>query len=117
MDLNPLFTGITSFRPHESGGALQLFEGAGINLVHGWVVDPDTPAHAAFRQSKAEDYDAAVGLLAEVDHLTGGNFYLDVNGPGSSSGSEDSRGTLSAAEKVKVENGASARLFPPCQYR
>lgn len=33
MDLNPLFTGLSSFRPEGSGGELKLFELCNILLV------------------------------------------------------------------------------------
>jgi ubiquitin carboxyl-terminal hydrolase MINDY-1/2 len=77
MDLNPVFTSPTSFRPSGSmggGGELKLFEHVGIPLVHGWVVDPEsTDADVLERIS---DYDAAVELIAEVDHLTNGKFVM-----------------------------------------
>ncbi|KAM5544808.1 hypothetical protein V8D89_001706 [Ganoderma adspersum] len=75
MDLNPLFTGATSFRPAEgamAGGELQLFAQAGIRLAHGWLVDPAAPEHAAV--ARVGDYDAAVNLLVEADCLTKGLF-------------------------------------------
>ena len=78
MDLNPLFTSSTAFRPSESigggGGELKLFEYAGIPLVHGWLVDPESPDAEVLKRIK--DYDAAVELIAEVDHLTNGKFVL-----------------------------------------
>lgn len=74
MDLNPLFTGLSSFRPEGNGGELKLFELCNILLVsyivstgirfanlrsyskvHGWLVDPQSPEHEIV--SKAEDYD------------------------------------------------------------
>jgi len=81
MDLNPLFTSSTAFRPSESigggGGELKLFEYAGIPLVHGWLVDPESPDAEVFKRIK--DYDTAVELIAEVDHLTNGKFVLSEN--------------------------------------
>lgn len=78
MDLNPVFTSATSFRPSGSvgnGGELKLFEYAGILLVHGWVVDPSSPEAEVFK--RVNDYDAAVALIAEVDHLTNGQFVVN----------------------------------------
>lgn len=75
MDLNPLFTMATSFRPAGAGGELKLFEQVGISLVHGWLVDPEGPEGKTLE--KFQDYDSAVSLIAEVDHLTHGRFVID----------------------------------------
>lgn len=106
MDLNPLFTSMDAFRPAGTGGELKLFEQTGIQLVHGWLVDPDSPEHRAL--SKTQDYDTSVNLLAEADHLTKGHLMQDEAGsvaqldyPGESSP------TLTAEERQKVEDGKS----------
>lgn len=77
MDLNPLFTSSTSFRPSTAlnGGELKLFEQVGIPLLHGWLVDPESPEAPVIQRVK--DYDSAVQLIAEVDHLTNGKFVVD----------------------------------------
>jgi len=79
MDLNPVFTDATSFHPSTTvtgaGGELKLFEQVGISLLHGWLVDPDSPEAPALK--RVQDYDTAVGLIAEVDHLTNGKFVVD----------------------------------------
>ncbi|EFI27969.1 hypothetical protein CC1G_14461 [Coprinopsis cinerea okayama7 len=91
MDLNPVFTSPTGFRPSGiGGGELKLFEHVGIKLVHGWLVDPGSQEAKALE--RAPDYDAAVNLIAEVDHLTNGKFVMEeeapnVAGPSSSSSS------------------------------
>ena len=134
MDLNPLFIGSTSFRPVTTGGELQLFEQAGITLVHGWLVDPSGPEHSAL--VRTQDYDSSVNLLVEADHLTQGRFMVAedtqptfyegpafVEGSSSRAGSSSQTGspsqrassantaftqatyTLSAAEQKKVEDG------------
>lgn len=72
MDLNPVFTSPTTFRPATTGGELALFASAGIALVHGWLVDPESPEHAAV--SRVEDYDSAMNLIVEADVLTRGLF-------------------------------------------
>ncbi|KAF8311701.1 DUF544-domain-containing protein [Clavulina sp. PMI_390] len=61
MDLNPLFTGMSSFRPEGSGGELQLFELCNILLVHGWLVDPQSPEYDIV--AKAQDYDTALNMI------------------------------------------------------
>ena len=101
MDLNPLFTGITSFRPAVSGGELKLFEHAGIKLVHGWLVDPSSPEFSAV--SKFEDYDTAVNLIAEADHISKGQLVTDEYTPSSS----QSNVTLTLEEREKVNDGRS----------
>ncbi|KAL4066721.1 hypothetical protein V8B97DRAFT_1948536 [Scleroderma yunnanense] len=72
LDLNPQFTAVDSFRPRGDGGELQLFAEAGIKLVHGWVVDPES--RAATVLSRVSDYDSAVMLIADADHLTKGRL-------------------------------------------
>ncbi|RXW22206.1 hypothetical protein EST38_g3651 [Candolleomyces aberdarensis] len=75
MDLNPVFTSPTAFRPAGAGGGeLKLFQQVGIKLVHGWLVDPDSQESKAL--DRAPDYDSAASLMAEVDHLTNGRFVL-----------------------------------------
>ncbi|KAI0346250.1 hypothetical protein BDW22DRAFT_1405162 [Trametopsis cervina] len=107
MDLNPLFTGVTAFRPAASGGELKLFEHAGIKLVHGWLVDPSSPEHTVV--SKVEDYDTAVNLLAEADHLSKGQFVPD-EGPSTSS-SEQAALSLSPQDEEKVRDAYTIRAF------
>lgn len=58
MDLNPLFTGISSFRPAGDGGELKLFELCNVELVHGWLADPADPGYPVL--ARAEDYDTWV---------------------------------------------------------
>ncbi|KAF8965798.1 hypothetical protein BDZ97DRAFT_1811069 [Flammula alnicola] len=83
MDLNPLFTSATSFHPSSTangaGGELKLFEQVGIPLLHGWLVDPNSAEASVIQRIK--DYDSAVGLIAEVDHLTNGRFVVDDAAP------------------------------------
>ncbi|KAI0703830.1 hypothetical protein BC835DRAFT_909494 [Cytidiella melzeri] len=106
MDLNPLFTGITAFRPAANGGELKLFEHAGIKLVHGWLVDPSSPEHQAVSQVK--DYDTAVNLVAEADHLSKGQIVPDYDATSSSSQAELS---LSAEDERKIRDAYSIRSF------
>jgi len=107
MDLNPLFTGAKSFRPNGTSGELKLFEQVGIDLVHGWLVDPESPEFEAVSQT--QDYDSAVLLIAEVDHLTKGQFVLeDSDSP--QAGSSKSP-MLSDKERSKIENATSIRHF------
>ena len=110
MDLNPVFTSPTTFRPATTGGELALFASAGIILVHGWLVDPDSPEHPAI--SRVKDYDSAVNLIVEADVLTRGllvgngadNDDGDDAGP-SQAGQSDSSVNLSDEERQKVEDG------------
>ncbi|KAJ7239398.1 hypothetical protein B0H12DRAFT_1136185 [Mycena haematopus] len=84
MDLNPLFTGATSFRPAGDGGALKLFEQAGIELVHGWLVDPASPEAEAIL-ARAQDYDTAVTYIVDADYTAKGQLVVDEYSAGSSS--------------------------------
>lgn len=104
MDLNPLFTGVKSFRPSGTAGdELKLFEQVGIELVHGWLVHPDSTEAEAIM--KAADYDSAVNLIADADHIAKGQLVLnetDVPQAGSSSMASPS---LTDEERRKVEDG------------
>jgi len=102
MDLNPLFTAPTAFRPAGESGELMLFERTGIKLVHGWLVDPHSrEAEAVFR---VQDYDTAVTLIADADHIThgkllaGDSFDVDANqaGPSNAAGSSSQAGLSNA---------------------
>lgn len=108
MDLNPVFTSPTAFRPAGgAGGELKLFEQVGIKLVHGWLVDPDSQEAKAIE--KTPDYDSAAALIAEVDHLTNGRFVLNEHAEdqpvASSSSSTPANGTLSLEQQAKVADG------------
>ncbi|KDQ58992.1 hypothetical protein JAAARDRAFT_175655 [Jaapia argillacea MUCL 33604] len=112
MDLNPLFTGATSFRPAGSGGELKLFEQAGIKLVHGWLVDPDSLEYKVL--SKTEDYDTSVNLLVEADHLSKGQLVMSDEettwGAGASSPSSPTR-VLTEEDMGKVQDAMVIRNF------
>ncbi|KAG1735291.1 uncharacterized protein EDB91DRAFT_1144738 [Suillus paluster] len=96
LDLNPLFTGPTSFRPAGEGGELKLFEQAGIELVHGWLVDPESEEYRVMKHVR--DYDTAVTLIADADHVTKGQLLTqtaDVWG-GDAGGSSQAEGSSGA---------------------
>jgi len=95
MDLNPLFTNYTSF----GGGELDIFEQAGIKLVHGWLVDPDTPDFNTLSKWSS-DYDSAMNLIADADHLTKGRL---VPTEGDEAGGSTLK--LSEEDREKVEAG------------
>ncbi|OSC96954.1 hypothetical protein PYCCODRAFT_1420247 [Trametes coccinea BRFM310] len=111
MDLNPLFTGSSLFRPAGAGGELQLFEQAGIKLVHGWLVDPSSPEYEVL--SRTQDYDSSVNLLVEADYATKGNLVVaeDVASQEGGPSRRDSAYTLSADEQRKVEDALLIRNF------
>lgn len=105
--MNPLFMAATSFRPNGiSGGELKLFEQVGITLVHGWLVDPESPEATTLK--KVQDYDTSVQLIAEVDHLTNGRFVVDENSDlqASASSGAGPSSTFSDEERVKMEDGS-----------
>ncbi|KAF7294049.1 MINDY-DUB domain-containing protein [Mycena kentingensis (nom. inval.)] len=125
MDLNPQFTGVSSFRPSGDGadGALKLFEQAGITLVHGWLVDPEGREAEAIAK-RAPDYDTAVTFIADADHTAKGQLVLseyDMPPVASGSGSGSSAGPSSAGpvysnnwtaeERAKVEDALVVREF------
>lgn len=110
-----MFVDAVSFRPSglnpgEGVGELDLFRKAGIELVHGWLVDPASAESEVV--ARYGDYDRAVELVAEIDHLTGGKLVLEeqlagVDDEVSGSGSESSGagGNLSEVQKRRVEDG------------
>lgn len=105
MDLNPVFTDITKFRPSgpSGSGGLELFSHTGISLVHGWLADPDSAEYDAVKRSV--DYDNSVNLIVEADDLTQGRLVVDEDlvqaGP-STSKLPDS---WSDEQRTKVEDG------------
>jgi hypothetical protein len=72
LDLNPQFTSVTAFSPASDAGELALFAQAGIQLVHGWVVHPESPEAEVMVQIR--DYDTAVTLIADADYITKGRL-------------------------------------------
>ncbi|KAF9064032.1 hypothetical protein BDP27DRAFT_1334147 [Rhodocollybia butyracea] len=110
MDLNPLFTGAKSFRPQGLGGELKLFEQVGIDLVHGWLVDPASPEADAV--SRTSDYDSAVMLIAEADHITKGRFVLDISEEVEMPQASSSRSPVfSNEDRAKIEDATTIRRF------
>ncbi|KAF5379844.1 hypothetical protein D9615_005798 [Tricholomella constricta] len=113
LDLNPLFTSSTSFlaATQTAGGELKLFSQVGIDLVHGWLVDPDSPEARAMREEKTEDYDSAVTLIAEADHIAGG-LLVPTNGSenaGSAPGRREEE--WSDEERRKIRNALIIRQY------
>jgi len=108
MDLNPLFTKSTSFRPAGDGGELKLFEQVGISLVHGWLVDPEGPEGKTLE--KFQDYDSAVSLIAEVDHLTHGRFVIDEDSPDPLTPTSPTT-NWTESEKTMIEDATVVRRF------
>ncbi|KAK7055908.1 fam63a-like protein [Favolaschia claudopus] len=111
MDLNPLFTGATSFRPAGDGGALKLFEQAGIELVHGWLVDPESPEAEAIVK-RAQDYDTAVTCIVDADHTAKGQLVVDESSePVAGSSSSAAAPSYTAEERAKIEDAMAIRQF------
>lgn len=111
MDLNPVFTSPTAFRPSGvGGGELKLFQHVGIKLVHGWLADPDSQEAKALE--RAPDYDTAVGLIAEADHLTNGRFVVDeANNAASGSSSPRPNLNLTEEQQAKIADAIAVRDF------
>lgn len=116
MDLNPLFTGATSFRPGGAGGELDLFKQAGIELVHGWLVDPATPEAPVL--AKYPDYDAAAILIADADHISHGHLVTDGAepvAPQAGPSTEPSYEDLTEEQRERITEGHTFRavvLYP-----
>ncbi|KAG8833911.1 hypothetical protein FRC17_009870 [Serendipita sp. 399] len=106
MDLNPLFTGISSFRPGGEGGELKLFDLAGIKLVHGWIADPDSHEYAAL--SKTEDYDTSMDAIVAADTAMSGQLVvLESNDIPTLNDALSKPAQLSEEEHKKVVDGNS----------
>lgn len=123
LDLNPQFTAVDSFRPGGDGGELQLFAKAGIKLVHGWVVDPESRAASVL--SRVSDYDSAVMLIADADHLSKGRLlhpdsFRDPCEPGpsgSGSGSSSSQAessSMAATSSQPIAGPSNHFHYEPC---
>ncbi|THH10316.1 hypothetical protein EW145_g1413 [Phellinidium pouzarii] len=112
MDLNPLFTSPTAFRPAGDDGALKLFEQARIQLVHGWLVDPASAEYSVL--SSTEDYDMSVNLIVEADTVAKGQFVVDENSPGPNTAGPSTThisDQWSAEDRKKVEDALVVRNF------
>jgi hypothetical protein len=111
MDLNPVFTSATSFRPGGAGGELKLFEQAGIKLVHGWLVDPDSPE--ALVLAKTQDYDSAVNLIAGADHISHGRLVVndDVGDVNDVVPNSATIRNWTDEEREKIEDGSPLACF------
>lgn len=73
LTLNPRFGSIDGFRETESAtGELALFRLSGIELVHGWVVDPQDEETWRVVVEGCGDYDTAVERVVEGEILSGG---------------------------------------------
>ncbi|KAK0473431.1 hypothetical protein IW261DRAFT_1504322 [Armillaria novae-zelandiae] len=106
MDLNPLFTAATSFRT--GAGELKLFEQVGIDLVHGWLVDPESP-EAEVLVRTGGDYDSAVMLIAGADHTAKGQLVVGDNNDPQAESSRSA--TLSEEDRQKIEDAIVVRRF------
>jgi hypothetical protein len=115
MDLNPLFTGATSFRPAGDGGALKLFQQAGIPLVHGWLVDPESP-DAAPILSRAQDYDTAVTYIVDADYTAKGQLVTDDSSDAIAGPSKTPTANWTPEERSKIEDGARRSISSPFTY-
>ncbi|KAH9474470.1 Ubiquitin carboxyl-terminal hydrolase MINDY-1 [Psilocybe cubensis] len=112
MDLNPVFTAADSFHPSGSaGGELKLFEQVNIPLLHGWLVDPDSTEAPVLK--RIQDYDTAVTLIAEADHLTNGRFVVDDSTVLSTSPGDTAspHREWTAEELQKVQDATVVRRF------
>jgi hypothetical protein len=101
MDLNPVFTSATSFRA--IGDELNLFKQARIQLVHGWLVDPESPEAAII--NKAPDYDSAANFIAHADHTSKGRLVVDEDLPPNFSGPSKIEQNYNPDERERIENG------------
>lgn len=105
MDLNPLFTGISAFRPGGEGGELKLFDLAGIKLVHGWIVDPDSQEYPVL--STTEDYDTSLNALVAADTATSGQFVVSEQdySPSPATTTAQQPAELSPEQEKKITEG------------
>ncbi|KAF8149074.1 hypothetical protein B0H34DRAFT_194228 [Crassisporium funariophilum] len=109
LDLNPLFASPT-FRPAGNGGALQLFAQLHIPLVHGWLVDPSSLEYPVLK--RVGDYDSAMMLIAEVDHLTRGKFVVDDDAiPDRRPESTGVRRMWTKEERAKIDDAVVVKRF------
>jgi hypothetical protein len=109
MDLNPIFTSLSSFAtsPSSSTHATTLFELSRVRLVHGWLVDPQAPSYAALE--KVRNYDAATNLIVNCDAIMGGRMVESVGGVEAASSSEPS-GTKSEEDRQMIEEGGQSHF-------
>lgn len=99
-----------------------MFEQAGIELVHGWLVDPDSGEYRVLQHVR--DYDTAVTLIADADHITRGRLLTaDVwggaepeagsssqgrSGPSSYANPSSPSDSYSEKDREKIEHGMNS---------
>ncbi|KAG8781519.1 hypothetical protein FRC12_021830 [Ceratobasidium sp. 428] len=118
MDLNPVFTSLTSFSQslHSPTHPTTLFNLSRIRLVHGWLADPQAE-HIYKVLDKVRDYDTATTLIASCDAFMGGAMVESVGGSGSGvnggdgSENEGGSGPKSAEEKQMIQDAFLVRDF------
>jgi MINDY deubiquitinase len=110
MDLNPLFTGASTFRPTGDGAALDLFKQANIKLVHGWLCDPNSREYGSLLLT--QDYDSAMDLIAEADSLTNGQLVAASEWPGEVPNHHPEINVrLEPEAQTKVKNGVCLNAY------
>ncbi|PBK83926.1 hypothetical protein ARMGADRAFT_1133882 [Armillaria gallica] len=93
----------------QSSGELKLFEQVGIDLVHGWLIDPESPEVEVLARTGG-DYDSVVMLIAGADHTAKGQLVIgDSNEPQADSSRS---ATLSEEDRKKIDDATdNARLI------
>lgn len=103
MDLNPVFTSLSSFShsPSSPTHAPTLFNLSRVRLVHGWLADPQARAYSVLERVK--DYDAATTLIVGCDAVMGGQMVESVGGGGNGGVGEGETREGEAAERSAEE--------------
>ena len=83
---------------------MKLFDQTHIELVHGWLCDPDSAEFSALLTTG--DYDSSMDLIVTADSLTKGQLVSGWESPeGQTSPDEANIAELKPEEQKKVENG------------
>lgn len=97
INLNPRFTrGVEGFVPSPE---LALFQGAGVKLVHGWLVDPSE--EETYLALQNESYDSAVLRVVEGQILSGN----ETGGEAEMLRAVDERSKWTAEQEGTVQTG------------
>ncbi|KDQ15964.1 hypothetical protein BOTBODRAFT_54434 [Botryobasidium botryosum FD-172 SS1] len=112
LHVNPLFTGVSSFRASDSdSGELQLFSLCNLQLVHGWLPDPASPEHLALM--RVQDYDTAINLIVAAQDIAARPDPRDPPSP--INPSSDSHNNIIPSPQESLHNETPILISAPAQ--
>ncbi|CAG8653434.1 16160_t:CDS:2 [Funneliformis caledonium] len=107
LDVNVRFNSIHGFEPTAE---LSVFDVFHVDLVHGWVVDPQDEDTWKVVVGKCSSYNRAVECVVGGDSVSKG-IVVESSNKASNNGFEDSQGTLNDEDSVRVRDALITSSF------